>query len=102
MAGWASLKLSGYEGLQAILGGSLESKAYLRHPLDVEHDELTCTNPDDYGLATLRRAYPKGTDGDTQFTHELTSPDARDELGCVDKSWQPHQGRGEIEEAFIR
>ncbi len=80
MAGWASLKFFGHEGFQAILGGILENKAYLRHLVDAQHDELTCTNPDDYGLVTLLRAYPKGVNGDLQYARELTDPAARDEL----------------------
>jgi L-2,4-diaminobutyrate decarboxylase len=79
MAGWASLKFFGYEGFQAVLGGILENKAYLRHLLDAE-DELVCANRDDYGLVTLMRAYPKGVNGDKQFMRELTDIDARDEL----------------------
>lgn len=79
MAGWASLKFFGHEGLQAILGGILENKAYLRHLLETK-DDLACVNPDDYGLVTLLRAYPKGMNGEAQFARELTDPKARDEL----------------------
>ena len=79
MAGWASLKFFGYEGFQAVLGGILENKAYLRHLLDAE-DELTCANPDDYGLVTLLRAYPRSVNGDRQFARELADPAARAEL----------------------
>jgi glutamate/tyrosine decarboxylase-like PLP-dependent enzyme len=79
MAGWASLKFFGYEGFQAVLGGILENKAYLRHLLDAD-DELVCANRDDYGLVTLLRAYPRGVNGDRQFARELADPDARDEL----------------------
>ncbi len=79
MAGWASLKFFGQEGFQAVLGGILENKAYLRHLLDAE-DEFVCANPDDYGLVTLMRAYPRGVNGDRQFFRELTDPSARSEL----------------------
>ena len=79
MAGWASLKFFGYEGFQSVLGGILENKAYLRHLLDAD-DEAVCANPDDYGLVTLMRIYPKGTNGDAQFQREVTDPAARADL----------------------
>ncbi len=79
LAGWATLKYLGYEGLHAILGGILETKMYLRHLL-ITIPDLACANPDDYGLCTLFRAYPKDVDGNTQFERELTDPSARGEL----------------------
>lgn len=79
LAGWATLKYLGREGFQAILGGILETKLYLRHVLDREPN-LVCANPDDDGLCTLLRAYPPEIDGNAQFERELADPAARDEL----------------------
>jgi glutamate/tyrosine decarboxylase-like PLP-dependent enzyme len=79
LAGWATLKYLGVEGFQAILGGILETRLYLRHILD-RAENLVCANPEDYGLCTLLRAYPRGVDGNAQFERELTDPSARDEL----------------------
>ena len=59
------MKYLGYEGFHAILGGILETKMHLR--LLITIPELACANPDDYGLCTLFRAYPRGVDGNTQF-----------------------------------
>lgn len=79
LAGWATLKYLGYEGFQSILGGILETKMYLRRLLYDEHD-LVCANPEDYGLCTLLRAYPRGIDGNVQFERELADPASRAEL----------------------
>jgi L-2,4-diaminobutyrate decarboxylase len=79
LAGWATLKYLGYEGFHSILGGILETQNYLRRLIE-EHSDLACTNPDDYGLCTLFRAYPKGVDGLGQYQRELNDPSARAEL----------------------
>jgi glutamate/tyrosine decarboxylase-like PLP-dependent enzyme len=79
LAGWSTLKYLGYEGLQSILGGILETQLYLRHLLE-RNTELACANADDFGLCTLFRAYPKGIDGPAQYGRELKDPAARDEL----------------------
>jgi L-2,4-diaminobutyrate decarboxylase len=79
LAGWATLKYLGYEGFHAILGGILETQMYLRSLL-AESPELVCTNPDDYGLCTLFRAYPKGVDAVAQFETELCDASARSQL----------------------
>jgi len=79
LAGWATLKYLGYEGFHAVLGGILETKMYLRHILDKE-PHMACANPEDYGLCTLFRAYPRGVDGNAQFERELTVPASRPEL----------------------
>jgi hypothetical protein len=52
---------------------------YLRHLLR-SAPELVCANPEDYGLCTLFRAYPIGTEAKAQFERELTDPAARNEL----------------------
>lgn len=79
LAGWATLKYFGMEGMQAVLGGILETKYYL-YDLVTTHPELVCVNPDDTGLITLFRAYPAGVDAKVQYERELTDPNARTEL----------------------
>ena len=61
LAGWATLKYFGKEGMQAILGGILETKYFL-YDLLKTHSDMVCVNPDDTGLITLFRVYPKGVD----------------------------------------
>ena len=61
LAGWATLKYFGKEGMQAILGGILETKYYL-YDLLKTHADMVCVNPDDTGLITLFRVYPKGVE----------------------------------------
>lgn len=79
MAGWATLKFLGYEGLQAILGGILEIQNHLRQSLTLEPTAL-CVNADDNGFVTLFRVYPSGVDAKAQYQRELTDPTARDQL----------------------
>ena len=79
LAGWATLKYFGMEGMQAVLGGILETKYYL-YDLVTTHPELVCVNPDDTGLITLFRAYPAGVDAKAQYHRELTDKCARAEL----------------------
>ena len=79
LAGWATLKYLGYEGFQSILGGILETKLYLRQ-LIYDSESLACANPEDFGLCTLLRAYPRGVDGNAQFEREVTEQSSRDEL----------------------
>lgn len=95
MAGWATLKLLGYEGFQAILVHILESQHYLRQRLEKEND-LVCVNPDDYGFVTLFRVYPGDVDAKAQYQKELAWPDCLDELmkhnrlqaKIADKLWE--------------
>jgi L-2,4-diaminobutyrate decarboxylase len=79
LAGWATLKYFGMEGMQAILGGILETKYYL-YDLLKTHSEMVCVNADDSGLITLFRAYPKGTDAEAQYSRELTDAGSRADL----------------------
>ena len=79
LAGWATLKYFGLEGMQAILGGILETKYYLYDLID-EQPDMVCVNPDDTGLITLYRVYPKGTNAKAQFQKELTDPAGRADL----------------------
>jgi len=79
LAGWATLKYFGMEGMQAILGGILETKYYL-YDLIETHQDMVCVNPDDTGLITLYRVYPKGMDAKTQYAKELTDKTSRADL----------------------
>jgi len=79
LAGWATLKYFGMEGMQAILGGILETKYYLYDLLETKSD-MVCVNPDDTGLITLYRVYPKDLDAKAQYKKELTEKASRADL----------------------
>lgn len=79
LAAWATLKYFGLEGMQAILGGILETKYYLYDLVNAERD-MVCVNPDDTGLITLIRVYPQGTNAKAQFKKELSDPSGRADL----------------------
>ncbi|MDX1415711.1 MAG: pyridoxal-dependent decarboxylase [Candidatus Promineifilaceae bacterium] len=95
MAAWATLKFLGHEGFQAILGGILELRYYLRHLLE-ESPELVCVNEEDHGFVTLFRVYPRGVDAAAQYEKELTDPAAKEALirhnqlqeQVADKLWE--------------
>ena len=79
IAGWATLKYFGIEGMQAILGGILETKYFL-YDLISMHEDMVCVNPEDSALVTLFRVYPKGMDAAVQFERELNDPAYRSDL----------------------
>lgn len=79
LAGWATLKYLGQEGIQAILGGILETKLHLSDRLGAQPD-MVCVNPDNTGLVTLLRIYPRGIEAKAQFQKELNEPASRDDL----------------------
>lgn len=79
LAGWATLKYFGKEGMQSILGGILETKYYL-YDLLKEQKDMVCVNPDDSGLITLFRVYPENVDAVAQYNKELTDKKSRAEL----------------------
>ena len=79
LAGWATLKYFGKEGMQSILGGILETKFYL-YDLLKTHSDMICVNPDDTGLITLFRVYPTGTDAADQYKKELADKTSRADL----------------------
>ncbi len=79
MAGWATLKLFGYEGYQTILGRIIETQIFLRGLLERDKN-LVCVNPDNHGFVTLFRVYPKHINAEKQFEKELNNPDSREEL----------------------
>lgn len=79
LAGWATLKYLGMEGLQAILGGILEVRYYLQTLVE-EQPEMVMADKDDDGFITLFRVYPKGVDADSQFAKELSDKSYRGDL----------------------
>ncbi len=79
LAGWATLKYFGMEGMQAIIGGIEEVKYYL-YDLIGRRDDMVIANPDDTGFITLFRPYPIGIDARKQFEQELNDPAKRSEL----------------------
>jgi len=79
LAGWATLKFFGHEGFQSVLGGILENKVYLQNQI-ANNSEMVCVNQSDYGLATLLRIYPQGTDASLQYEIELHDASFRDDL----------------------
>ena len=79
LAGWATLKYLGIEGLQAVLGGILEVRLYMDSLVE-KQTEMVMADADDTGFITLFRVYPKGTDAREQFAKELNDRGARAEL----------------------
>ncbi|KYK24159.1 hypothetical protein AYK25_06300 [Thermoplasmatales archaeon SM1-50] len=79
MAGWATLRLFGYEGYQVMLGRIIEVGIFFRDLLQKDKN-LVCVNPDNHGFVTLFRVYPKHIDGKEQYEKELTNPKYQDEL----------------------
>lgn len=79
LAAWSTLKYFGYEGFQAVLSGILEMQKYLRDLME-EEPSLACVNPDDHGLVTLFRVYPKGADAKERYHRELTDHRYRTQL----------------------
>jgi L-2,4-diaminobutyrate decarboxylase len=79
LAGWATLKYFGIEGLQSILGGILETKNYANNLVE-DLEDAALADPDNTGFITLFRVYSKGTDGKSQYARELTDPAYRADL----------------------
>lgn len=79
LAGWATLKYFGLEGLQSILGGILEVRYYL-HNLIHEHPQMVCVDPDNTGFIALFRVYPEGIDAEVQYQKEVSDPAFRADL----------------------
>ena len=75
LEGWATLNISGSRECRQFWV-DLETKHYLRNLIAAESD-MVCVNPDDTGLITLYRIYPKGTNAKVQFQKELTNPAGR-------------------------
>ena len=79
LAGYATLKYLGIEGLQAVLGGILEVRLYMDSLVNAQR-EMVLTNDDDTGFTTLFRVYPKGVDAREQYYRELNDPEYRADL----------------------
>lgn len=79
LAGWATLKYLGLNGLQAILGGILEVRYYM-DSLIGKHPEMVMADPDNTGFISLFRVYPEGVDAQSQFAKELSDKNYRAEL----------------------
>lgn len=79
LSGWASLKLFGYEGYQAMLGRLVEVTLFFRNLLEKEKN-IVCVNPHNFGYVTLFRVYPKNIDAKKQYERELTDPQSRESL----------------------
>lgn len=79
LAGWATMKYLGITGLQAILGGILESRSYMDSIVH-RHPSMVMADPDNTGFITLFRVYPEGVDAKSQFAKELGDPAHRAEL----------------------
>ncbi len=79
LAGWATLRLFGREGFQAMLGRIIEVGVFFRRLLASERN-LVCVNPDNLGFVTLFRVYPRHVDGESQYQAELADPERREEL----------------------
>ena len=79
LAGWATLKYFGIEGMQSLLGGILETKYAFFDELNARSD-FVCANAEDSGLVTLFRVYPKDVDAKAQYDKELNDRSTRAEL----------------------
>ncbi|MDO5569861.1 MAG: pyridoxal-dependent decarboxylase [Bacteroidales bacterium] len=79
LAGWATMKYLGIEGLQSILGGILEVRYYMDSIINAAPEMANC-DPDNSGFISLFRIYPKGMDGKNQFSKELNDPNHRSDL----------------------
>lgn len=87
LAGWATLKYLGIEGLQAVLGGILEVRLYMDSLVE-KQTEMVMADADDTGFITLFRVYPEGTDAREQFARELNDRGSRAELLCNNRLQQ--------------
>ncbi len=79
MAGWATLKYLGAQGIQAVLGCGLEKKHGLLKELSA-YSDMVCVNEEDHGSVTLLRIYPENISAATQYKKELHHPEYRDTL----------------------
>jgi len=70
LAGWATLKLFGREGFQAMLGRLIEMGLSFRALLEQEKN-FVCVNPDNHGFVTLFRVYPRHVDARAQYEREI-------------------------------
>lgn len=79
LAGWATLKYLGLEGIQATLGGILEVRYYFENLID-KYKNIVCVDPDNTGFITLFRIYSDGVNADEEYRKEQTDSAYRDQL----------------------
>ena len=79
MAGWATLKFFGAEGIQQVLTHGLKNKESLLQEME-QYNDMTCVNPTDDGPVVLLRIYPENIDASKQYKTELENSDSRDDL----------------------
>jgi L-2,4-diaminobutyrate decarboxylase len=79
MAGWATLRLFGYEGYQVMLGRIIEVGIFFRELIHKDNN-LVCVNPDNNGFVTLFRVYPRHINAEEQYEKELNDPSYKDHL----------------------
>lgn len=79
IAGYAALNYFGIIGFQALLGGILEAKEYLRSRL-ANLSRFVSANDADNGFDTIFRIYPNGVDAKTQYNTELNQESAKEAL----------------------
>jgi glutamate/tyrosine decarboxylase-like PLP-dependent enzyme len=69
----------GIEGYQVCLGWAIQVSNHLRRRL-AELPYVGIINPDEGGLSTVFRVYPRGADGKAELKRELTDPGYRAKL----------------------
>lgn len=79
LAGWATLRLFGYEGYQVMLGRIIEVGIFFRELLHKDKN-LVCVNPDNHGFVTLFRVYPRHINAEEQYEKELNDPAYKEQL----------------------
>lgn len=79
MAGWATLKFLGAEGLQQVLTHGLKNKLYMLEQLR-QYDDITCVNEGDNGAVLLLRIYPEHINANNQYTQELQNSGFKNDL----------------------
>ncbi|RZJ51283.1 MAG: aspartate aminotransferase family protein [Chryseobacterium sp.] len=79
MAGWATLKFLGAEGIQQVLTHGIKNKLHMLKELK-QYEEIICTNGEDRGAVLLLRIYPENINAKEQYDQELRNPDFREKL----------------------
>ena len=73
------MKYLGIEGIQAVLGGILETRYYFQNLLN-QYDDMVCVDPNNTGFISLFRIYPTGTDASAEYQKEVSDPAYRAQL----------------------
>lgn len=79
MAGWATLKFFGAEGMQQVLTHGLQNKEFMLQEMK-QHNDMTCVNQIDDGSVVLLRIYPEKINASNQYSQELHNAGAKDDL----------------------